>query len=180
VMLSIDQIADRLAGIPFAQAAKQLGLFDSYERTVAIVFVMQRAPTAVDCLRVFLEWGNMCDAPWWQRSHIADMLRNALRGVRLADVLEPDALSFYNGLPEIVPIWRGCERGRERGLHWTGDRAIAEGFAVGKRCENKMPTLVRADIPKQHIFTVFISRQESEIVIDPRRLRGVKLEPLAR
>jgi hypothetical protein len=36
--------------------------------------------------------------------------------------------------------------------------AIAEGFALGKRCANKYPTLARAEIPTQHIFGVFNGR----------------------
>jgi hypothetical protein len=32
--------------------------------------------------------------------------------------------------------------------------AIAEGFARGKRCANKYPTLTRAEIPTHHIFGV--------------------------
>jgi hypothetical protein len=36
--------------------------------------------------------------------------------------------------------------------------AIAEGFARGKRCANKYPTLARAEIPTQHIFGVFNGR----------------------
>jgi hypothetical protein len=34
-------------------------------------------------------------------------------------------------------------------------------IARGKRCANKYPTLARAKIPTQHIFGVFLSRQES-------------------
>jgi hypothetical protein len=79
-----------------------------------------------------------------------------------------------DALPPIVSVWRGCERGRERGLSWTTDRAVAEGFAEGKRYANKSPTLVQAEIPKQHIFVVFIDRSESEIVVDPRRLRKLQ------
>lgn len=38
--------------------------FDSYARTAAMWFAMMRAPTAELTLQVFLDWGNMCDAPW--------------------------------------------------------------------------------------------------------------------
>jgi hypothetical protein len=71
----------------------------------------------------------------------------------------------------IEPVYRGCERGRERGLHWTTDRAVAEKFAGGRRCINPHPTLVQALIPKRHILAVFVNREENEIVVDPRRLR---------
>ncbi len=177
-MLNIDQISARLDGLSFAEAAQQIITFDSYERTVALVYVMARAPTPVDGLRIFLDWGNLCDAPWWNRSHFADSLRPARAQIDLADFLGPAERHFFDSLPDIVTVWRGCERGRERGLSWTTDRATAEGFARGKRCINKNPTLVRAEIPKRHIFAVFIGRNESEIIVDPRRLRRLGVVPL--
>jgi hypothetical protein len=135
--------------------------------------------SAQRCVQIFLEWGNMCDAPWPCRSAIASALREALAKVTLTELLEPAERTFYMGLPDLVPVWRGCKRGRERGLSWTTDRAIAEGFAVGKRCTNRYPTLACAEIPKQHIFGVFLARQESELALDPRRLRKLRKEPLA-
>lgn len=170
-MLSVNQITERLADLSLAEAEERLIQFNSWERPTALVLVMCRAPTAADCLRVFLEWGDVCDAPWWERSNIAKSLRRALAEVALADFLDPAARSFYDALPEVVPVWRGCEQGRERGLSWTTDRATAEGFAEGKRIVNKTPTLARAEILKRHILAVFVERQECEIVLDPRHLR---------
>jgi hypothetical protein len=122
----------------------------------------------------------MCDAPWAYRTYLTEELRIGLAKVSLSEVLGPDELIFYSALPDQVAIWRGCERGRERGLAWTIDRAVAEEFARGKRCVNKHPTLASAEIPKQHIFGVFLDREESELAIDPRRLRKLRAEPLAR
>jgi hypothetical protein len=73
-----------------------------------------------------------------------------------------------------IAIYRGCQRGRERGLSWTTDIKVAEGFAAGKRCINSMPTLVTAVIPKAYVFGVFIERKENEITIDPRRFRRLQ------
>jgi hypothetical protein len=114
----------------------------------------------------------MCDAPWPYRSLIAETLRRALK-VKLIDFLEPEERAWFSALPDAVPVWRGCQYGRERGLYWTTDRAVAEGFAQGKRCINQIPILVRAEIRKEHIFAVFLGRKESEIVVDPRRLRKI-------
>jgi hypothetical protein len=173
-MLSIEQIVNRLSSLTFPEATSELRMFNSWSRSPALAIVLCRASTPVDIIRVFLEWGNMCDAPWWQRTIIAERLRWALSEINVADFLACDARAFYDALPPIVSVWRGCERGRERGLSWTTDRAVAEGFAEGKRCVNKSPILVRADIPKQHLFAVFIDRSESEIIVDPRRLRKLQ------
>jgi hypothetical protein len=163
----------RLGALPLDQASKELGMFDSYSRTEAMVHVMLSARDAAHQLGIFLEWGHRCDAPWPWRSIIADILRRACSKIRLADVLPPDGRSFYDQLPDLVSVWRGCERGRERGLHWTMDQATAEKFASGRRCINPEPTLARAQIPKRHILAVFLDRDESEIVLDPRRLRNL-------
>jgi hypothetical protein len=49
--------------------------------------------------------------------------------------------------------------------------AVAQQFARGMRFVNEYPTLARAELQKQHIFAVFLDREESELVVDPRRLR---------
>jgi hypothetical protein len=99
------------------------------------------------------------------------------QGSTVADQLPPAARAFYEALPDPVPICRGCDQGRERGLHWTTSRAVAEGFATGKRCLNAHPTLASAEIPKRHVIAVFVCRDENEVVVDPRRLRKLKSEP---
>jgi hypothetical protein len=161
----------RLAALPFTEAKEELTMFGSYERTEALVHVMLRAPTPTDAIAVFLDWGNMCDAPWPWRSQIADILRQSCAEISLADALAPDARGFYDSLPDLISVYRGCERCRERGLHWTTDKAVAEQFAKGRRCVNKEPTLAQAQIPKRHVFAVFVDRQEHEIVLDPRHLK---------
>ena len=133
---------------------------------------MMATPTAA--LQLFLDWGNMCDAPWPWRAVIARELRAACAKVQLIDLLGPDEQAFFDVLPASVPVWRGCQESRERGISWTTERQVAEQFAWGKRCINSRPTLVYAEIPKQHVFAVFMSRQECEIALDYRRLRKFK------
>jgi hypothetical protein len=87
-MLSIYQIGERLKGLTFAEAAAKLGEFDSYSRSVALAFVLCRSPTPVDTIRVFLEWANICDAPWWNRATIANCLRSSRSG---ADAKEAES-----------------------------------------------------------------------------------------
>jgi hypothetical protein len=149
--------------------------FHSYARTEVVAWMLDSTTDRPErCLRIFLDAGNMCDAPWGYRTMIANALRLARARVDLPKVLEPDERRFYDALPAIVPVWRGCQRGRERGLHWTTDRAVAEAFARGKRCRNGDPTLACAEIPKRHIFGIFLSRSEQEIALDPRRLRKLQ------
>ena len=163
---------------PFDEMSAFLWTFNSCNRTEAMALMMILS-SAERSLRIFLNWGNMCDAPWAFRSTLADQLRSAIARVELCDFLEPEERAFYSELPSLIAIWRGCERGRERGLSWTTNRTVAEGFAQGKRCINANPTLVSAAIPKQHIFGVFLDRDEWEVTVDPRRLRRFQSRAVA-
>jgi hypothetical protein len=163
---------------PLSETSSFLGTFDSYDRVQALYFIMALAPSERR-LRIFLEWANGCDAPWAWRSDLAGLLRSAITKVGLRDLLGPEERAFHEGLPDLIPIWRGCERGRERGLHWTVKREVAEGFAQGKRCVNANPILVSAMVPKPRIFGVFLDRNEWELAVDPRRLRRIESQAVA-
>jgi hypothetical protein len=112
----VDRIPKKLEGLPFHEAERQLTQLDSYDRAIAIVLVLLRAPTATDRLKTLLECWNMCDAPWSVRTPLADIPKKACAEVRMAELLPPIARSFCDELPVLVPVWRGCERGRERGM----------------------------------------------------------------
>jgi hypothetical protein len=83
----VDRILQKLEGLPFHEAERQLAQLDSYDRAIAIVLVLLRAPTATDRLKMFLEWWNMCDAPWSVRTPLTDILKEACAEVRMADLL---------------------------------------------------------------------------------------------
>jgi hypothetical protein len=151
--------------------------FDSYARTKPMTWLLMLAP-ARRRLEIFLESGNMCDAPWLFRKKIAKCLREALAEIDLIEVLGPEERAFYEAQPDPIPVWRGCRHGRERGLHWTTNRVLAEEFAQGKRCTNQNPTLVAAEILKQHVLAVFNSRQEDEVVVDYCQLRNLNAMPI--
>jgi len=159
---------------------KRLMHCNSYDRTRELFYAMVRARTPKERVRLFLEWGNVCDDPWACRSYLAGKLRDALRDVRLRDLLPTPERAWFDALGQLVFVYRGCERGRERGLSWTTDLEVATRFARGQRVFNTRPTLVSAYIPKVHVLGVFLNRSESEVVVDPRRLRRLTaLEPPA-
>jgi hypothetical protein len=152
---------------------RRLMLCDSYSRTRELCLAMFAEQNPAARVALFLEWGSCCDAPWAYRGYFARILREALKRVALAELLPADQRAFFDSLEPLINIYRGCESGRVRGLSWTTDIQVARGFAKGKRCINRHPTLVTADIPKEHVFAVFVDRKEAEVVVDPRRLRNV-------
>jgi hypothetical protein len=158
-------------------AVDALMMCDSYDRPRVLLQQMIREPDRRIRLELFLNFWNMCDAPWLYRSVFAQELRHILTRIPLKECLPDDELDWFISLPSEIAVFRGCERGRERGLAWTTDLKVALGFAQGKRCRNRLPTLMTAVIPKEHVFGVFLDRKESEIVVDPRRLRRLRPHP---
>jgi hypothetical protein len=69
-----------------------------------------------------------------------------------------------------VILWRGCQPGRQRRMSWTSDRAVAERFArAGIR--GRLPGIVyRTDARPSALLCANTSRNESEVVVDPREL----------
>jgi hypothetical protein len=150
---------------------------DSYERPRAMYHAMINEANHRARLALFLEHWSTCDAPWDWRSHLARELRYTLMHVSLAEGLSEEAREWFDALPAQINIYRGCQRGRERGLSWTTDIDVALKFSQGRRCTNSLPTLMTATFPKQHVFGVFLDRNESEVVVDPRRLRRLRQHP---
>lgn len=69
-------------------------------------------------------------------------------------------------------VYRGCSRERVRGLSWTLDEKVAQSFARGHRgIPVPDPVVVCGEIGRKHVFGVFNDRDESEIVLDPNRVR---------
>ncbi len=90
---------------------------------------------------------------------------------------EPPAgpLTIYRG---ISSLWgeRG-ERTTRRGVSWTEDREQAVWFA--RRFSFNGPgTLLTAEVSPEHVLGIFHGRGEVEVVVDPRRVRRVRSEPV--
>jgi len=83
--------------------------------------------------------------------------------------------TFYNALPDVITVFRGCSKERIRGMSWTTDVAVAEEFARGHRgMSPSNHAVAQARIPKSEIFTVLVHREEREIVLNPSELSEIK------
>ena len=156
---------------PVDELSRFLGTFDSYKRSEVLAWMLDAmCNRPEDCVRLFLDRGLACDAPWPYRSLIAGALR-ACAVVDLLKVLKPAEHDLYASSRLWSQFGAAANEAGSAGLHWTTDQTVAEEFARGKRCTNPNPTLAQAEIPKAHIFAVFLDRNEYEIALDPRRLR---------
>ncbi|QOG05138.1 hypothetical protein IGS74_10780 [Aureimonas sp. OT7] len=151
---------------------------NSTNRLSFLLSLLHGRPTEV-FWPVFLETWSRCDDTWHERRWMLFMLRqhgSAKSGNagRSRDFMSVDGRSFFDSLPDLITIYRGCSRPRVRGLSWTTDQRVARTFARGHRgIRVPAPVIVTARIPKVAIFAVITDRDESELIIDPIRLRNL-------
>lgn len=163
--MTVDEIIDRIF---------EIGV-NSETRLSVMLNLIEDQPAAI-VWPVFLRAWPICDATRYQRRDLLRLLRS-LSSAR--DFFDADGATFFDRLPDPVTIYRGCSRPRVRGVSWTTDRDVAAGFARGHRGIRVPDSVVaQAAVPKEAVFAVFTDRNESEVLVDPRRLRKLRLEPL--
>jgi hypothetical protein len=140
-----------------------------------VLSLIESAPPEIFWPAFMAEWGK-CDRTWDQNRRLLQALKKAGNSFVF---LSPAQRAFLERLPPQVEVFRGCSAPRVRGVAWTTDRMVAEGFARGHR-RTRVPDQVVASgfILKEHIFFVTDKRSEKEIVLDPGRLRKLVIERL--
>lgn len=92
-----------------------------------------------------------------------------------AALMDEDELLEFRTLDDVVTVYRGVTSYNARNvkaLSWTLDREKADWFAHRYGEEG---TVYEAQISRQHIYAVFSSRNESEVIVDPKYLTGVTI-----
>lgn len=60
---------------------------------------------------------------------------------------------WFGSLPDIITVYRGCERDRVNALSWTTEKHVAEKFALGGRGANpKDPVIATTTVRKSQVF----------------------------
>lgn len=99
-------------------------------------------------------------------------------------LMTKEEISLLKSFPDKVQVYRGCSTNKVNGLSWTIDRdkAIWFGnrfnFGLGRPPFGKECCLVSGHIAHEDIYAVFIDRGESEVVCDPKKVKGKKKEIL--
>jgi len=149
-------------------------LQNSGARLQGMLEFLEQAPPPI-FWPAFLDTWIASGNTWDCRAPLLRMLRNNLPSL---PYLSEEERAHLAGLPDQIEVWRGCSRERVRGVAWTTDRMVAAGFARGHRgITVPDPVVASAVIPKKHVFFATNDRKELEIVLDPRRLRRLKIEP---
>ena len=157
-------------------AIRQCSLWAESEHCLLTVLrLIEFAPPEIFWPALINEWDG-CDRTWDHRAWVLPVMKNARKPAEA--FFSPSQRQFFETLPPLVPVFRGCSASRVRGIAWTVDRVVAEKFAHGhKGIRVPEPVVASALIPKEHIFFVTDERQEKEVVLNPRRLRKVIIEP---
>jgi hypothetical protein len=162
------------------QIGSYLLLFDSQDRIEALWHAVFDEPVEI-FWPVFIEWWNACDDTWRWRSILLDTLKYRTTQGAATNFLSAENKAFSDSLPGRFPVFRGSSRARVRGLAWTTDHTVTEGFAHGHRMiPVPDPVVSSAQIDKTAVFFVSVDRGESEVVLNPRRLRRLRVEPYTR
>ncbi len=102
-------------------------------------------------------------------------LKNYFKKCDKNALMEEDELEVYNSLPDVVTVYRGVtsyNNKKIKVLSWTLAPEVAKWFA--NRYEQYGQVYV-ATISKKHILAYFSGRGESEVVVDPSKLKDIKL-----
>lgn len=90
-------------------------------------------------------------------------------------LMNKEEQAIYQALPGTFTVFRGVQSGMAkktiRGLSWTLSHDKAIWFARRFHHSNKV---YQATIEKKHVFAYFGGRDEQEIVVNPRMLKGVE------
>ena len=96
-------------------------------------------------------------------------------------MMDEEEKKVFDGLPKIVKIYRGIRVDDELdenniGLSYTFNKEKAEWFAKRFSQDGKgTPTLIEATIDKDDILSVFLDRDEDEVLVNPD---GVEIEKI--
>jgi hypothetical protein len=156
-------------------------LCNSEERAEIMFFAIVGEPAEIFWPTFLIDWPS-CDRSWQWSRHILALLRvHRDAGNPATEFIEaeaPDGGIFHEDLPDLIEVWRGTDRTRVRNMSWTTDRKVAETFATGMRGGAfPDPVVAHAFIPKQWVFYASNDRSKAEVVLDPRRLRKLTIEP---
>lgn len=81
-------------------------------------------------------------------------------------VMDKEELAYYNSLPNLVTLYRGCNKCEVEsgtlGFSWTTQRKVAEFFAF--RHEQTNTSVYSIKVPKEDISTIFLCRNEFEVI----------------
>jgi hypothetical protein len=159
----------------YAEAVSDyLSLLSSERRAPEMVALLERA-SPESYWKVFLtHWPN-CDDTSALKGQLLSQLQRAASAATPIQHYSDEQRAFFESLPQVVTVYRGCSRQRIAGISWTTEAEIAIQFAHGHRqIPVPDPVIVTAEIDKNDILAVFTDRSENEIICTPSRILKIE------
>lgn len=86
---------------------------------------------------------------------LSDFFREAFKESKMNAMqnMPETCREWFGSLPDIITVYRGCERDRVNALSWTTEKHVAEKFALGGRGANpKDPVIATTTVRKSQVF----------------------------
>lgn len=126
-----------------------------------------------DFTRILADAWIRCEKP----NNDPNLSRNKILSLfKVADpevLMDSEELSQLQALEDTVTVYRGVRSSRPgnvKALSWTLSQDTAQWFA---NRYSKSGTVYEAKIDKDHIHALFLGRNESEVIVDPKYLTDI-------
>ena len=106
-----------------------------------------------------------------------DSCEAATKLIRLCERYhDEEEYEVYKSLPDKFTVYRGVAIGRNpNGLSWTKSKSKAEWFSHRFDKNNNIGYVQSAIADKQNVLAYFNSRDEDEIVVDPKTFDNINI-----
>jgi len=135
------------------------------EDRLQLILTLTEGRPAIEFMELFAAGWCSCDDNWRLMPEIRHRLQ-AAKEIDFRQFLIQEDRQWFDGLPDRLKVYRGCERGREHGLSWTVDPDVAQSFARGHRgVTNAELRVVACEIDKRDVLFATNERLEFELLI---------------
>lgn len=114
----------------------------------------------------------------WQYAHELDRIFYPKRfdHNKRRQMMKSKERKAYDALPNVVTVYRGCGPENQMGWSWTIDKKKGVWFAERFDGAGHGGVLLSARCSKVKILALFLARGESEVVIDPTRIKARQIK----
>lgn len=152
-----------------------IGIYNLIEKQYVMGFLKHAAPylTREDYSVILADAWSYCDQPNYDPNLPKSRLLAMFRAADPKLLMNDSEREMFGKLDDTVTVYRGVRSARSDGLNamsWTLSRETAEWFASRYGRQGKV---YEARIEKQHILALFLDKNESEVVLNPRHLTDI-------
>ena len=147
-----------------------LHALNSEQRAGELLSLLNRAAPKEFWQSFLVHWSG-CDRTWEYTARWLRLLGKTSGKVSGYHYYDNSCRAFFDDLPELVTVYRGCSRERVNGISWTTDKSVAKGFAQGHRSIRvPNPVLATAKVAKNEILAAMVDRQEREVICNAQHV----------